>query len=70
MTKLKAEPLETCNTSHLYGKKVHNMYTQTYMVHETMFSNQTGQFPTRSLQGNKYIMVMVEVDRNAILVKP
>ncbi len=69
-TKLKATPLETCDTSHLHGKKVHKVYTQTYMVHETMFSNQTGQFTIRSLWGNKYIMVMVEIDSNIILVKP
>ena len=35
-----------------------------------MFSDQTGQFPTRSQRGNKYIMVMVEIDSNAILVEP
>jgi hypothetical protein len=35
-----------------------------------MFSDQTGQFLTRSKRGNKYIMVMVEVDSNTILVKP
>jgi hypothetical protein len=35
-----------------------------------MFSNQTGQFPTQSQRGNKYIMVMVEINSNAILVKP
>jgi len=35
-----------------------------------MFSDQTGQFPTHSQQGNKYIMVMVEIDSNAILVEP
>ncbi len=35
-----------------------------------MFSDQTGQFPMRSQQGNKYIMVMVEIDSNAILVEP
>ncbi len=69
-TKVKAAPLETCNTSHLHGKRVRDVYTQTYMVHETMFSNQTGQFPIQSLCGNKYIMVMVEVDSIAILVKP
>jgi hypothetical protein len=40
------------------------------MVCKTMFSNQTGQFPMRSQQGNKYIMVMVEIDSNAILVEP
>jgi hypothetical protein len=35
-----------------------------------MFSNQMGQFPTRSLGGNKYIMVMVVINSNAILVEP
>ncbi len=39
-------------------------------LQETTFSNQTGQFPIRSLHGNKYIMVMVEIDSNAILVEP
>ena len=53
-TKVKATPLETCNTSHLHGKKVRNVYTQTYMVRETMFSNQAGQFPICSLCSNKY----------------
>ncbi len=39
------------------------------MVRETMFSNKTGRFPTRSQRGNKYIMVMVEINSNAILVE-
>ena len=47
-----------------------DVYTETYRVRETMFSDQTGQFPTRSQRGNKYIMVMVEIDSNAILVEP
>jgi hypothetical protein len=63
-TKVKATPLETSNTSHLHGKKVRNVYTQTYMVRKTMFSD------LRSLRGNKYIMVMVEINSNAILVEP
>jgi len=69
-TKAKTAPLETCDTSHLHGKKVCDVYTETYMVHETMFSDQTGQFPMRSQRGNKYIMVMVEINSNAILVEP
>jgi hypothetical protein len=69
-TKTKTAPLEICNTSQLHGKKVCDVYTHTYMVRETLFSNQTGQFPTRSQQGNKYIVVMVEIDSNAILVEP
>jgi hypothetical protein len=69
-TKVKATPLETCDTSHLHSKKVCNVYTQTYMVRKTMFSDQTGQLPIQSLCRNKYIMVMVEINSNAILVEP
>jgi hypothetical protein len=56
-TKTKPTPLETCDTSQLHGKKVQDVYTETYRVRKTMFSDQTGQFPTRSQGGNKYIMV-------------
>ena len=69
-TKAKPTPLETCDTSQLHGKKVRDVYTKTYSVHETMFSDQTGQFSMRSQRGNKYVMVMVEIDINAILVEP
>jgi hypothetical protein len=69
-TKTKTAPLETCDTFKLHGKKVCNVYTETYSVRETTFSDQTGQFPTRSQRGNKYIMVMVEIDSSAILVEP
>ena len=63
-------PLETCDTSLLHGKKVRNVYTETYRVRETMFFDQIGQFPTRLQHGTKYIMIMVEIDSNAILVEP
>ena len=63
-------PFKTCNTSQLHGKKVCNVYTKPYKVCKTMFSNQMGQFPTRSQRGNKYIMVMVKIDSNAVLVVP
>ncbi len=69
-TKAKTAPLETCDTSQLHGKKVQDVYTETYRVRETMFSDQTGQFAMRSQQGNKYIMVMVEIDSNPILIEP
>ena len=52
------------------GKKVQDIYIATYDVHETTCSDQTGKFPTRSKQGNKYIMIMVEIDSSAILVEP
>jgi hypothetical protein len=47
-TKAKPTPLETSDTSQLHGKKVQDVYTETYRVCKTMFSDQTGQFPTRS----------------------
>ncbi len=52
------------------GKKVQDIYISTYKVCKTTFSDQTGPFPTRSKSGNKYIMIMVEIDSSAILVKP
>jgi hypothetical protein len=41
-----------------------------YDVRKTMFSDQTGRFPTRLQSGIKYIMVLVKIDSNAILVEP
>ena len=52
----------------LQGKKVRDVYNKVYDVRNTVFSDQTGQLPTRSKRGNKYIMVMVEIDSNAMLV--
>jgi hypothetical protein len=69
-TKVKRTPSETCDTSQLHGKKVRDIYTTMYDIHETMFSDQTGQFPMRLQSGNKYIMVLVEIDSNTILVEP
>jgi hypothetical protein len=34
-----------------------------------MYTNQTGQFPTKSSRGHQYIMVLIEMDSNAILVE-
>ena len=58
------------NTTTLQGKKMCDVLTSVYNTRETIFTDQTGKFPTRSQQGNKYIMVMVEINSNAILVKP
>ena len=69
-TKPRSTPFETCDTSTLRGKKVRGVYTKVYDIRETIYTDQTGQFPTRSRSGNKYIMVMVEIDSSGILVKP
>ena len=34
-----------------------------------MYTNQTGKFPKKSSKGNHYIMVLIEVDNNAILAE-
>ena len=38
-------------------------------MRETIFSDQTGKFPTQSQCGNKYVMVIVKIDSNAILLE-
>jgi hypothetical protein len=69
-TKPKSHPFEQCNTASLRNKKEQDVYVRTYDVRETIFSDQTGKYPTQSQSGNNYIMVMVEIDSNAILVEP
>ena len=69
-TKPKRTPLEVTKTATLQGHKAREIYTSMYEVRNTVLSNQTGKLPICSQQGNKYIMVMVEIDSNAILVKP
>ena len=64
-------PFEECNAAvALHGKKVTDIYVCTYDMRETTFSNQTGQFPTRSKCSNKYIMVLVEIGSNTIPIEP
>ncbi len=66
----KRAPMESFNSKEMHGKKVRDVYVKVYDAREATFSDQTGQFPTRSKSENKYIMVMVEIDSNAILVEP
>ena len=61
---------ETNDANTLKGKKARDVGIHVYNVRETIFSDQTGKFPKRSQRGFKYIMVMVEIDSNAILVEP
>ncbi len=66
----KQAPMEKFNKKEMHGKKVGNVYVKVYDAWETTFYDQSGQFPTRSKSGNKYIMVIVEIDSNTILVEP
>ncbi|KAL7487794.1 hypothetical protein ACHAW6_013375 [Cyclotella cf. meneghiniana] len=51
-------------------KKVQDIFLKVYDIHETVFKDLTGQFPTQSQSSNKYIMVMVNIDSSGILVEP
>ena len=66
----KPKPFEEDHSNQLRGRKVKDIFTKVYDVRDTVFTDQTGQFPTRSQAGNKYIMVMVEIDSSCILVEP
>ena len=68
--KPKRTPLEVSKTAKLQGNKVRDVYTIMYEVRNTVFSDQTGKFPSCSQWGNKYIMAMVEINSNEILAKP
>ena len=69
-TKKKQKFEQANNVKALRGKKIQDVYVKIYDTRETIFTDQTGQFPTRSQQGNKYIIVLVKIDSNAILVEP
>eukprot|EP00804_Cyclotella_cryptica_P025603 CCRYP_002838-RA/>CCRYP_002838-RA protein AED:0.23 eAED:0.23 QI:0/-1/0/1/-1/1/1/0/716 len=69
-TKRSSQAFASPNTALLQGKKVRDLYTTIYDVRSTTFSDQTGRFPTQSRRGNKYVMVMIEINSNAILLEP
>ena len=48
-------------------KKHNDIYVRIEEQRETMYTDQTGAFPTRSRKGNRYIMIMCEMDSNVIL---
>ena len=49
----KPKPFEEINTNQLRGRKNKDVCTKVYDVRDTVFTDQTGQFPTRSQSGNK-----------------
>ena len=63
-------PMKEPDITQLRCKKIRDVYTKVYAVHSTIFSIQTGQFPTRSQQGGKYNMVMIKINSSAVLVEP
>jgi hypothetical protein len=50
--------------------KMKDIFIKVHNATKTMHSNQTGHFPATSRKGNKYIMVVVELDGNFIDPEP
>ena len=48
-------------------KKHNDIFITINDAKETIYNNQTGAFPTRSRSGIRYIMIMCEMDGNAIM---
>ena len=36
----------------------------------TIYTDQTGKFPTKARSGNRYVMIIVAIDSNAVLMAP
>ncbi|KAL7524388.1 hypothetical protein ACHAWF_000931, partial [Thalassiosira exigua] len=47
-----------------------DIFLQVYDLQETIYIDQTGQFPYLSSKGNRYIMVAVHIDANYIAKEP
>ena len=70
-TKVKKQPLtfqlDNGETLTIPLQKHQDIYIKINDAKETMYTNQTGAFPVTSKKGNKYIMIMCEIDNNVII---
>jgi hypothetical protein len=67
-TRVLAETTEANNIP--IPAKMKDVYIKIHNATDTMHSDQTGRFPATSSRGNKYIMVLVEVDGKYINAEP
>ena len=51
-------------------KKHKDVYCKVWDTQEKVYTDQTGKSPVQSSKGNKYVMVMVEIDGNYIDAEP
>ena len=51
-------------------RKQHDIYVRVDQFKDTIYTDQTEKFPITSLRSHKYIMIMCEIDGNAVLVEP
>ena len=64
------EKLPTPVTREVTNDVYSRVYNLQDDVERKMYTDQTGKFPTKSYRGMQYIMVLIEMDSNAILVEP
>ena len=57
---------ENGNVQKVPLKKHNDIYVRIDEAKETIYTDQTGAFPVRSRRGNRYIMVLCEMDSNTI----
>jgi len=51
-------------------RKHHDVFVKIEEAKETIYSYQTGAYPTRSKSGSRHIMIMCEMDANGIMSEP
>ena len=68
-TKIKKEATQVVTSEGSFTtplKKHHDIYVKIEEARETIYTDQTGAFPTRSRNGSRYIMIKCEMDSNSI----
>jgi hypothetical protein len=70
MQRMNVRSTKICDAAHeeaqIPSPKKNDVYIHIFNAHDTVYTDQTGSFPVTSSRGNKYIMVMCEVDGNHI----
>ena len=64
-----ASQTETGNTIKIPLRRHHGIYVKIELANKTVYTDQTGAFPVQSKSGNRYIVILCEMDSNAILSK-
>ena len=56
------------------NKKMKDIFTHVYELNnemqENIYTNQIGRFPIKSIRGNQYLMVMIDIDSSYISMEP
>ena len=68
--KIKVEPgTDNGDKEEMRVKKENDIMVAVYNTNETMYTDQTGKFPTVSSRGNKYQMILTHIDTGSIWVE-